>query len=72
MSINFVSYLIDLPLSSSFLTGIEKVIYFSVFSPEHSNWPANYFAKFFIIKCWSYVEQLWKAMGNSFSVSQIS
>ena len=35
LSINFNLYVIVLPLSSSFLIGIEKVIYFSVFSPKH-------------------------------------
>ena len=37
LSINFSLYVIVLPLSSSFLIGTEKVIYFSVFSPKHSN-----------------------------------
>ena len=37
LSINFSLYVIVLPLSSSFLTGTEKEIYFSVFSPKHSN-----------------------------------
>ena len=39
LSINFSLYVIVLLLSSSFLIGTEKVIYFSVFSPKHSNWP---------------------------------
>ena len=37
LSINFSLYVAVLPLSSSFLIGTEKVIYFSVFSPKHSN-----------------------------------
>ena len=41
VSINFILYVIVLPLSlsCSFLIGTEKVIYFSVFSPKHSNSP---------------------------------
>ena len=35
--INFILYIIVLQLSSSFLIGTEKVIYFSVFSHKHSN-----------------------------------
>ena len=50
LSINFSLYVIVLLLSSSFLIGTEKVIYFSVFSPKHSNWPSNSFANFLIIK----------------------
>ena len=38
---NFILYVIDLPLSSSFLIDTEKVIYFSVFCPKHSNCPSN-------------------------------
>ena len=45
LSINFILYVIVLQLSFSFLIGIEKVIYFSVFSPKHSNWPLNSSAK---------------------------
>ena len=37
VSINFILYVIVLPSSFSFLIGTEKVIYFSVFSPRHSN-----------------------------------
>ena len=37
LSINFILCVIVLPLSSSFLTGTEKVLYFSVFTPKHSN-----------------------------------
>ena len=37
LSINSSFYVILLPLSSSFLIGNEKVIYFSVFPPKHSN-----------------------------------
>ena len=39
LSINFILYVIVLPLSCSFLIGTEKVIYFSVFSPKHSDSP---------------------------------
>ena len=41
LSINFVLYLIILPFSSFFFIGIEKVIYFSVFSSRHSNCSSN-------------------------------
>ena len=34
LSINFI-----LPLPSFFLIGTEKVAFFSVLSPKHSNWP---------------------------------
>ena len=37
LSISFNLYIIVLPFSSSFLIGTEKVIYFSVFFPKHSN-----------------------------------
>ena len=50
MSINFNLYVIDLPLSSSFLIGTEKVIHFSVFFPKHSNYLSNSFANSLIIK----------------------
>ena len=50
LSINFSLYVIVLLLSSPFLIGTEKAIYFSVSSPEHSNWPSNYFANCLIIK----------------------
>ena len=50
LSINFILYLIDLPLSSSSLTGTEKVIYFPVLSPKHSNWLLNSFASLLITK----------------------
>ena len=42
-SINFILYVIDLQLASSFLIGTEKVIYFSVFSPKHLNCPSNHY-----------------------------
>ena len=50
LSRNFSLYLIVLLLSSSFLIGTEKVIYFSVFSPKHSNQPLNSFANCLIMK----------------------
>ena len=37
LSLNFILYVIVLPLSCTFLTGTERVIYFSVFSRKHSN-----------------------------------
>ena len=37
-------------LSSCFLIGTEKVIYFSVFSPKHPSWSLNSFANCLIIK----------------------
>ena len=40
----------DLPLSSSFLIGTQKVIYFSAFSPKNSNFPSNFSANSLIIK----------------------
>ena len=41
--ISFHLYVIVLSLSSScsFLIGTEKLIYFSIFSPKHSNSPLN-------------------------------
>ena len=50
LSRNFSLYLIVLLLSSSFLIGTEKVIYFSVFSPKHSNQPLNSFANCLTMK----------------------
>ena len=50
LSIKFILYVINLPLSSSFLNGTEKVIYFSVFSLKHSNCPLNFSASSLIIK----------------------
>ena len=43
VSINFHLYVIalSLSLSCSFLNGTERLIYFSVFSPKHSNSPLN-------------------------------
>ena len=37
LSVNVILYVIVLSLSSSFLISAEKVIYFSMFSPKHSN-----------------------------------
>ena len=37
LSINFILYIVVLPLSCYFLIGTEKVMYFSVFSSKHSN-----------------------------------
>ena len=67
LSINFSLYEIILLLSSSFLIGTEKVIYFFVFSPKNSNWPSNSFANL-IIKWLSYVEPLWHTTGIYFDV----
>ena len=68
--INFISYLIDLPLPSSFSINTEKVKYFSAFSPKHWNCPLNWnsSASSLIIKWWSYVEPLWNSTGISFGV----
>ena len=49
LSINFNLHLIILPSLISFLIGTEKVIYFSVFSPKHSNWRLNSSANFLIM-----------------------
>ena len=56
-------YVVVLLLSSSFLIGTEKVIYFSVFSPKHSNWPSNSFANCLIKKWLSYVEPIGNTTG---------
>ena len=39
LSINFIFYIIDLPLLSPLLIDTEKIIYFWLFSPKHSNCP---------------------------------
>ena len=38
LSMNFLLYAIVLGFSFSFLIGNENVMYFSVFTPRHSNW----------------------------------
>ena len=43
LSINFSLYMVGLPFLCSFLTGAEKVIYFSVFFPKQSQLPLNSF-----------------------------
>ena len=50
VSTYFVLYVIVSLLSCSFLIGTEKLIYFSVFSPGHSNSPLNSSANSLIIK----------------------
>ena len=58
LSINFILYDISTILSLSslsiflicYLTGTEKVMYFFVFSPKHSNCPLNSSASSLIIK----------------------
>ena len=50
LSKNFTLYVVVLPLSSSFLIGTEKAIYFPAFSPKHSNLSSNHLAKSLIIK----------------------
>ena len=50
LSINFSLCVVVLPLSSAFLTGIEKLIYFSIFSPKHSSRQSNSFASCLIMK----------------------
>ena len=68
LSIKLSSYVIVLLLSGSFLIGNEKIMYFSVFSPKHSNWPSNSFANCLIMKWLSYVEPLWNTTGISFGI----
>ena len=65
LSINFILYIVVLPLSCYFLIGTEKVMYFSVFSSKHSNWPLNSYGKCLVMKCQSYVEPLWNDTGIS-------
>ena len=50
VSTNFILYVIVLVLSCSFLIGTEKLIYFFVFSPKHSNPPLNSSANSLVIK----------------------
>ena len=50
VSANFILYVIALSLSCSFLIGTEKLIYFSVFSPKHSNSLLNFSANSLIMK----------------------
>ena len=42
--------MVGLPFLCSFLIGAEKVIHFSMFSPEQSQLPLNYFTIPLIIK----------------------
>ena len=49
LSINFSLYVITLLLSSSFLIGTEKVMYFAVFFPKQSTLPLNSSINFLII-----------------------
>ena len=58
LSIKFSLYVTVLLLSSSFLIGTEKVIYFSVFSSKHSSWGSSSFSNCLIIKWLSYVKPL--------------
>ena len=66
LSINFNLYKIVLPLPS-FTISTEHVIYFSVFSNNHS----NSFVHSLIIKWLSYVETLWITTGIFFSICMI-
>ena len=50
LSINFSLHIIVLSLSSLFLIGTEKVIYFSVFFHKHLNSPLNSSANLFDYK----------------------
>ena len=50
VSISVILHVIVSPLLSSVLIGTEKLIYFSVFSPKHSNSPLNSFANSLIMK----------------------
>ena len=47
---NFNLYVVVLPLSSCFLIGTEKVIYFSVISSKNLNCPSNSFSNSSITK----------------------
>ena len=58
-------YIAVSPLSCSFLSGTEKVMYFSVFSPKQLSQPLNSSGNCLIMKCQSYVEPLWKITGIS-------
>ena len=58
LSINFILYRAVSPLSCSFLSGTEKVMYFSVFSPKQLNRPLNSSGNCLIMKCQSHVEPL--------------
>ena len=51
-----------------FFIGMEKVLYFSLFSPIHSNWPSNAFASSLIMKWKSYFDPLWKLQDLSKNV----
>ena len=50
LSINFILYVIVLLFSIFLFIGTENVIYFSVFSPRHSNCPLNSSASSLVIK----------------------
>ena len=87
VSINFNLYVTVLSLSCSFLTGTEKLIYFSVFSPKHSNSPLNSSANslsgyevvivfwtimnFYTNFLWYFIIQITNAMGSPFKFSCI-
>ena len=61
LSINFILYVIvsSLSLPCSFLIGVEKLIYFSAFSPKHSNsLPLKSSLNSLIMKWESYFEPL--------------
>ena len=60
LSISLVFYLFFLSLSNSFSIGTEKLPYFSVFSPKHSNCSSS-------CSAYSYVEPLWNITGIYFS-----
>ena len=49
LSLIIILYLISLSLYH-FLNGTVKLIYFSVFSPKHSELPLNFLAKYLIMK----------------------
>ena len=58
LSINLILFVIVLPFSFSFFIGTEKVIYFSVFSPRHSNCPWTFFCQLFPYKM-IYYDYIW-------------
>ena len=64
LSINFSWYAIGFLLAPVFLKiHIEKVMYFSVFSPKQLKGPSKSWANYLIIKWKSYLETLWNTTG---------
>ena len=65
---NSILYVIALLFPFSFLIGTENVIYFFMFSPNHSNCSSNSPANSLIVKWYSWLEPLWNTIGISFCV----